>query len=56
MPQAARDIVMEKFRNGEPGHRIIITSDLLGRGIDIRQINLVINYDLPIKKETYIHR
>ncbi len=47
---------MEKFRNGESGHRIIITSDLLGRGIDIRQINLVINYDLPKEKETYIHR
>ena len=33
-----------------------LTTDLLARGIDIPQVNLVINYDLPVSKETYIHR
>jgi len=46
----------KKFRAGE--FRILITTDLLARGIDIQQISLVINYDLPLitKKESYIHR
>ena len=33
-----------------------MSTDLLSRGIDIQQLSLVINYDLPIQKETYIHR
>lgn len=56
MSQIQRDKIMKKFRKGEPGHRIIITSDLLGRGIDIQDVNLVVNYDLPDANETYIHR
>jgi len=49
-----RTEIMEKFRQGEI--RILLSTDLLSRGIDIQQLSLVINYDLPIKKETYIHR
>jgi superfamily II DNA/RNA helicase len=45
---------VEEFRNGKT--RILLTTDLLARGIDIPQVNLVINYDLPLDKETYIHR
>ena len=45
---------MTEFRTGSS--RVLITTDLLGRGIDVQQVNLIINYDLPTKKETYIHR
>ncbi|KAJ7864605.1 DEAD-domain-containing protein [Mycena olivaceomarginata] len=36
--------------------RVLITSELLHRGIDVGQVSLVINYDLPTNRETYIHR
>tara|TARA_B100000674_G_scaffold490893_1_gene507759 strand:- start:670 stop:1797 length:1128 start_codon:yes stop_codon:yes gene_type:complete len=49
-----RNDIMEKFRSGSL--RILLSSDLLSRGIDIQQLSLVINYDLPREKETYIHR
>jgi translation initiation factor 4A len=56
MEQAERNIIMKQFRMGSS--RILITTDLLARGIDIQQISLVINYDMPSirKKENYIHR
>jgi len=34
----------------------LITTDLLARGIDVQQVSLVINYDLPNNRENYIHR
>jgi translation initiation factor 4A len=49
-----RNEVMEQFRAGTL--RILLSSDLLSRGIDIQQLSLVINFDLPREKETYIHR
>jgi len=49
-----RNNVMEEFRSGTL--RILLSSDLLARGIDIQQLSLVINFDLPREKETYIHR
>ena len=49
-----RELIMNQFRSGEI--RILLSTDLLSRGIDIQQLSLVINYDLPIQKETYIHR
>jgi translation initiation factor 4A len=49
-----REQIMNQFRQGEI--RILLSTDLLSRGIDIQQLSLVINYDLPIQKETYIHR
>lgn len=54
MSQDIRDSVMKEFRNGQS--RILITTDLLARGIDVPQVSLVINYDLPSDKESYIHR
>ena len=54
MTQQERDTVVKQFRDGLT--RILLTTDLLSRGIDIPQVNMVINYDLPINKETYIHR
>ena len=49
-----RNSVMNDFRSGTL--RILLSSDLLARGIDIQQLSLVINFDLPREKETYIHR
>jgi translation initiation factor 4A len=54
MTQTERDNIMKEFRSGTT--RILITTDLLARGIDIQQISLVINYDIPNNKENYIHR
>lgn len=54
LSQKERDIIIKEFRDGKT--RILLTTDLLARGIDIPLVNLVINYDLPINKESYIHR
>ena len=54
LPQMERDRVMKEFRSGAT--RVLITTDLLARGIDVYQVSIVINYDLPLQKETYIHR
>lgn len=54
MTQKERDEVITEFKDGTT--RILLTTDLLSRGIDIPLVNLVINYDLPINKESYIHR
>ena len=45
---------MKKFRSGET--RILVSTDLLARGIDVQSVSLVINHDLPTNKENYIHR
>jgi translation initiation factor 4A len=54
MDQAARDVIMKEFRSGSS--RVLIATDLLARGIDVQQVSLVINYDLPSNRENYIHR
>lgn len=54
MDQAQRDVIMKEFRSGSS--RVLITTDLLARGIDVQQVSLVINYDLPANRENYIHR
>lgn len=54
MDQKDRDVIMQQFRTGSS--RVLITTDLLARGIDVQQVNLVINYDLPTNRENYIHR
>lgn len=47
--------VLKQFSAGN--YRILVSSDLTARGIDIQQISLVINYDIPFKNiETYVHR
>ena len=45
---------MDDFRSGSC--RVLISTDLLARGIDVQQVSLVINYELPIQQENYIHR
>merc|ERR1711902_386252 len=54
MDQSERDVIMKEFRTGSS--RVLITTDLLARGIDVQQVSLVINYDLPNNRENYIHR
>jgi ATP-dependent RNA helicase len=54
MEQSQRDAVMTSFRSARS--RVLITTDIWGRGIDVQQVSLVINYDLPQSRETYLHR
>jgi translation initiation factor 4A len=54
MDQGQREVIMKEFRSGSS--RVLIATDLLARGIDVQQVSLVINYDLPASKENYIHR
>ncbi|WP_437131016.1 DEAD/DEAH box helicase [Peptostreptococcus russellii] len=54
MKQAQRDIVMEKFRASTID--ILVATDVAARGIDIDDVECVINYDLPQDEEYYVHR
>lgn len=54
MPQANRNRVFHDFRNGLC--RNLVCSDLFTRGIDIKAVNVVINFDFPKSAETYLHR
>jgi len=58
MSQEERDDVINKFRSGAT--RVLIATDVLARGIDVQQVNLVINFDLPPSTDpgraNYIHR
>jgi len=54
MSQDERNKIMSEFRKGET--RILISTDLLCRGIDIQQVSIVINYDIPHNVENYLHR
>jgi ATP-dependent RNA helicase len=54
MPQPERNSIMAKFRDNES--RVLITTDVWARGLDVAQVSLVINYDLPNSRELYIHR
>ncbi|KAL4434673.1 hypothetical protein ABPG77_002796 [Micractinium sp. CCAP 211/92] len=54
MPQKEREAIMEEFRKGAT--RVLITTDVWARGLDVQQVSLVINYDLPNNRELYIHR
>jgi superfamily II DNA/RNA helicase len=54
MLQKERLNTMESFRHGD--FRILVATDLAARGIDIEGITHVINFDLPVEKEAYVHR
>ncbi|KAK6512009.1 RNA-dependent ATPase rok1 [Arthrobotrys musiformis] len=54
LSETARSKVMDSFRAGEIW--VLITTDLLSRGVDFRGVNLVINYDIPTSVASYIHR
>lgn len=54
MEESERKEVHKDFKNG--GCRVLITSDLFARGIDIQQVSVVINFDVPKSEHTYLHR
>ena len=54
LSDTARDSIMTRFRKGEIW--ILITTDLLSRGVDFRGINGVVNYDIPTSSAGYVHR
>ncbi|KAF6138214.1 hypothetical protein GIB67_011054 [Kingdonia uniflora] len=48
---------LTKYKSFKEGHkRILVATDLVGRGIDIERVNIVINYDMPDSADTYLHR
>lgn len=54
MKQAKRIELLEEFKQFKK--RILITTNLMGRGIDIERVNIAINYDMPENSDTYLHR
>jgi len=54
LEQDKRNVILSEFRTGSS--RVLITTDLLARGIDVHGVSLVINYDVPKNFEKYIHR
>ena len=48
---------LTRYKGFKEGHkRILVATDLVGRGIDIERVNIVINYDMPEAADTYLHR
>lgn len=54
MTQTERKNIFAKFKSGSC--RVLITSDLFARGIDVQQVSIVINFDIPKNEHTYLHR
>jgi len=54
MLQKDRLNAMSEFKAG--GYRFLVATDIAARGIDVEKISLVINYDIPLEKEKYVHR
>lgn len=48
---------LTRYKNFKEGlKRILVATDLVGRGIDIERVNIVVNYDMPDSADTYLHR
>jgi len=54
MMQKDRTLVMQRFKTKE--FRILVATDVAARGIDVDNISIVINFDIPMEKESYVHR
>jgi ATP-dependent RNA helicase DeaD len=54
LPQPMRNRIMQGFRDGKI--TTLVATDVVGRGIDVRNISHVINYDIPEDSENYVHR
>ncbi|MFA6799577.1 MAG: DEAD/DEAH box helicase [Candidatus Methanomethylophilaceae archaeon] len=54
MPQAKRERTIRSFRNNR--FQVLIATDVAARGLDINNIDLVVNYDVPMDSENYLHR
>lgn len=54
LSQGHRNRVIREFREGKI--RVLVTTDLLARGLDVPHVNLVVNYDLPVDPDDFLHR
>merc|ERR1712100_979459 len=54
MKQEERIEMYQSFKDFK--HRILVSTDIWGRGIDIERVNIVVNYDMPEVSDTYLHR
>merc|ERR1712242_336879 len=54
LSQKQRLEIYQKFKNFKC--RILVSTDLFGRGVDIEKVNIVINYDMPADSDMYLHR
>lgn len=54
LPQSRRSQILKAFKSGEL--RILVATDVAARGIDVDNLSMVINYDLPVEAENYVHR
>ena len=54
IPQNQREQIVEKLKRGR--HDILVATDVVARGLDIERISHVINYDIPLDTESYVHR
>jgi ATP-dependent RNA helicase DeaD len=54
LPQSLRNRIMQGFRDGKIVY--LVATDVVGRGIDVKNISHVINYDIPVDSENYVHR
>ena len=54
LPQSKRLAILRKFKEGEI--KILVATDVAARGIDVDELAMVINYDLPVEAENYVHR
>ena len=54
MEHSQRESIMREFRNGNS--RVLITTCILSRGIDLQSVSFVINFDMPINFKNYYHR
>jgi ATP-independent RNA helicase DbpA len=54
LEQYDRDQVLARFRNGST--RVLVATDVAGRGLDVEDLELVVNYDVPQQPEVYVHR
>ena len=56
LSRSKRSLVLQQFREAKSSINVLICSDAMARGLDIELVDNVINYDLPMRPETYIHR
>jgi ATP-dependent RNA helicase UAP56/SUB2 len=56
MKQPLRIKTFQEFKDSNTNNRVLVTTDLFGRGVDVERINLCINYDFPKDTDAYFHR
>ena len=56
MKMPERQAIMKKFKESPNEARILVSTDLTSRGVDVERVNVVVNYDMPVHMRTYVHR